>query len=77
MKVGATPADLAEGTIGRCGAVVGLTSGSHGRDELVLRPHTHLVDRMVSLLDVLALLDCSMPAIEPSSFRHLERAKSA
>jgi phosphonatase-like hydrolase len=57
VKVGATPADLAEGTLAGCGAVVGLTCGMHSRDELWLRPHTHLVDRIASLLDVLALAE--------------------
>lgn len=55
VKVGQTPADLAEGTLAGCGAVVGLTHGAHGRDELLLRPHTHLVDRLFALVDVIAL----------------------
>lgn len=55
IKIGDTPADLAEGTLARCGAVVGLTSGRHSRSELMRRPHTHLVDQVLSVLDVLAV----------------------
>lgn len=55
VKIGDTPADLAEGTLAGCGAVVGLTSGRHPRTELFLRPHTHLLDQLLSVLDVLAI----------------------
>ena len=57
MKVGETPADLAEGMLARCGAVVGLTSGLHSRAELLPRPHTHLADALSTVLDILALGD--------------------
>lgn len=57
VKVGDTPADLAEGTLAGCGVVMGLTGAMHSRDELLLRPHTHLVERMSALLDVLALVE--------------------
>ena len=43
-KVGDTPADLQEGTNAGCGWVIGITSGSHTREELMQYPHTHLVD---------------------------------
>ncbi len=43
-KVGDTPADLQEGTNAGCGWVIGITSGSHTREELEPYPHTHLVD---------------------------------
>lgn len=52
VKVGETPADMAEGAIAGCGAVVGATWGSHRREELYLRPHTHLVDRISKIVDV-------------------------
>lgn len=55
MKVGDTPADLAQGTLAGCGAVVGVTYGSHPREELVLRPHTHLVDRPSEIVDLVAV----------------------
>jgi len=53
-KVGDTPADLAEGTAARCGFVIGVTSGSHTREELAACPHTHLIG---SLRELPALLD--------------------
>jgi phosphonatase-like hydrolase len=43
-KVGDTPSDLQEGTNAGCGWVIGITSGSHTREELEPYPHTHLVD---------------------------------
>jgi phosphonatase-like hydrolase len=52
-KVGDTPADLEEGRSAGCGLVVGVTSGSHTRDELVRHPHTHLI---ASVADLPALL---------------------
>lgn len=52
-KVGDTPSDLQEGTAAGCGVVVGVTSGSHTRDELARHPHTHLVE---SVREVPALL---------------------
>lgn len=55
MKIGQTPADLAEGTLASCGAVVALTHGAHPEHELRLRPHTHLTDRLLAVLDVVAL----------------------
>ena len=55
MRVGDTPADLAQGTLAGCGAVVGVTYGSHTREELVLRPHTHLVDRPSEIVDLVAV----------------------
>jgi 2-aminoethylphosphonate-pyruvate transaminase len=53
-KVGDTPADLAEGMAARCGFVIGITSGSHTREELSPVPHTHLID---SLLELPAILE--------------------
>jgi phosphonatase-like hydrolase len=49
-KVGDTPADLAEGTAARCGLVVGVTNGSHTREQLAAHPHTHLVAHLGELL---------------------------
>ncbi|MFO0952383.1 MAG: HAD hydrolase-like protein [Isosphaeraceae bacterium] len=48
-KVGDAPADLGEGTSAGCGWVVGVTWGSHRRDQLAAHPHTHLVDTMDEL----------------------------
>jgi phosphonatase-like hydrolase len=52
-KVGDTPSDLQEGTAAGCGWVVGVTNGSHTRQELAPYPHTHLI---ASLVDVPAIL---------------------
>jgi phosphonatase-like hydrolase len=52
-KVGDTPADLVEGQAAGCGMVVGVTSGSHTREELARYPHTHLI---ASVADLPALL---------------------
>ncbi len=54
-KVGDTPADLAEGTAAGCGFVVGVTTGSHTRDELLAHPHTHLIDALDELWTILGL----------------------
>jgi 2-aminoethylphosphonate-pyruvate transaminase len=61
-KVGDTPADLAEGTAARCGFVIGVTSGSHTRDELAACAHTHLVE---SLCELPAILDNAAPERAP------------
>jgi phosphonatase-like hydrolase len=49
-KVGDTPADLRQGAAAGCGLVVGVTSGSHTREELLGEPHTHLIDRLEELV---------------------------
>lgn len=54
-KVGTTPADLAQGTLAGCGWVVGASYGAYRHDELVVRPHTHLVARLYDVLDVFGL----------------------
>lgn len=51
-KVGDTPADLLEGTNAHCGWVIGITSGSHTREELALYPHTHLVDDIWQVVNI-------------------------
>jgi phosphonatase-like hydrolase len=43
-KVGDTPADLEEGSNAGCGMNVGVTQGTHTREELERCPHTHLVE---------------------------------
>jgi phosphonatase-like hydrolase len=59
-KVGDTPSDLQEGTAAGCGLVVGVTNGSHTREQLAPYPHTHLI---ASLQELPALvLGSPMPA---------------
>jgi phosphonatase-like hydrolase len=42
-KVGDTRADLEEGTNAGCGLVIGVTSGSFTREQLLACPHTHIL----------------------------------
>jgi 2-aminoethylphosphonate-pyruvate transaminase len=52
-KIGDTPADLAEGTAAGCGFVVGVTRGSHTREELASCRHTHLIETLYELPRIL------------------------
>jgi phosphonatase-like hydrolase len=54
-KVGDTPADLQEGTAAGCGWVIGITSGTHTREQLAPVAHTHLIDTLAELPAVLGL----------------------
>ena len=42
-KVGDTPADLQEGKNAGCGLIVGVTEGTHTREQLQPHPHTRLI----------------------------------
>lgn len=53
-KVGDTPSDLQEGTMARCGLVVGVLTGGHSREALAEQPHDHLI---ASIAELPALLD--------------------
>ncbi len=52
-KVGDAPADLEEGTNAGCRHVVGVTWGSHTREQLATHPHTHLIESLDELLPIL------------------------
>jgi phosphonatase-like hydrolase len=54
-KVGDTPSDLQEGTAAGCGWVVGVTKGSHTREQLEPYPHTHLIETVAELPVLLGL----------------------
>jgi phosphonatase-like hydrolase len=54
-KVGDTPADLEEGCNAGCGLIVGVTRGTHRRDELERYPHTHLLETVAELPTLLGL----------------------
>jgi phosphonatase-like hydrolase len=43
-KVGDTPADLHEGKNAGCGLIIGVTEGTHTREQLLAHPSTHLID---------------------------------
>ncbi|MHB1306307.1 MAG: HAD family hydrolase [Limisphaerales bacterium] len=49
-KVGDTPSDLQEGTAAGCSLVIGVTNGSHTREQLAAHPHTHLIAQLTELL---------------------------
>jgi len=49
IKVGDTPADLLQGAAAGCGAVIGVTSGSHTAEELKPYPHTALIESIRDL----------------------------
>lgn len=51
-KVGDTPADLQEGTNAGCSWVIGVTNGSHTREELEAYPHTHLVEDIWQVVNI-------------------------
>ena len=48
-KVGDAPADLLEGQKAGCGLVVGVTEGTHTREQLAPYPHTHLIGSVKEL----------------------------
>lgn len=52
-KIGDTPSDLGEGTSAGSAMVIGVCYGSHTRSQLELHPHTHLVDTLEQLREVL------------------------
>jgi phosphonatase-like hydrolase len=52
-KIGDTPADLLEGRSANCGMVVGVTEGSHTKEQLEPYYHTHLIPNINHLIDIL------------------------
>ena len=54
VKVGDTPSDLQEGTAAQCGLVVGVTNGSHTREQLAGHPHSLLIDDLRELPRLIA-----------------------
>lgn len=48
-KVGDTPSDLREGKAAGCGLVIGVTNGTHTREQLAPHPHTHLIGSLEEL----------------------------
>ena len=53
-KVGDTASDLRQGNAAGCKYVIGVTTGAYSRDELLLEPHTHLIDQLDELLQIVA-----------------------
>ncbi len=55
-KIGDTPSDLEEGTAAHCALVIGVTYGTHTRDQLLPFPHTHLADSIHQVLEIIESL---------------------
>jgi len=55
-KVGDTPADLQEGKNAGCGLIVGVTEGTHTREQLEPHPHTQLIASVSELPVILHLV---------------------
>jgi phosphoglycolate phosphatase-like HAD superfamily hydrolase len=51
-KVGDTISDLKEGYGAKCKYVIGITTGAYTRAELEKEPHTHLVDDLLQVVDI-------------------------
>jgi phosphonatase-like hydrolase len=60
-KVGDTPADLEQGRRAGCALVIGVTSGSHTKEELGSVPHTHLIASLSELLPIVDERNGSRP----------------
>jgi phosphonatase-like hydrolase len=55
-KVGDTPADLHQGKNAGCGLIIGVTEGTHTREQLQAHPHTHLIPSVRELPPILHAL---------------------
>ncbi|HWQ36125.1 MAG TPA: HAD hydrolase-like protein [Blastocatellia bacterium] len=54
-KVGDTPADLLEGANAGCEVIIGVTGGTHTREQLEFFPHSHLIESVAEVPAVLGL----------------------
>ncbi|MFM7852922.1 MAG: HAD hydrolase-like protein [Flammeovirgaceae bacterium] len=54
-KIGDTISDLGEGTSAGCGLVIGIISGAFSQEQLMAVPHTHIIQRIPQVLEILAL----------------------
>ena len=52
-KIGDTASDLMEGTSAGCGIVIGITTGAFTKQQLLLEKHTHLIDEIDDVLEIL------------------------
>jgi phosphonatase-like hydrolase len=53
-KVGDTPVDLQEGTVARCGLVIGVCTGGHTRDALSHHPHDAILESAADVASLVA-----------------------
>lgn len=51
-KVGDTISDLQEGTSAGCKYVIGITTGAYTREALEVEKHTHLIDDLLEVVDI-------------------------
>jgi phosphoglycolate phosphatase-like HAD superfamily hydrolase len=54
-KVGDTASDMQEGNAAGCGLVVGVTTGAFSRKDLEMEKHTHLIENVQELLEILEI----------------------
>ncbi len=54
-KVGDTVSDLQEGNAAGCSIVVGVTTGAFSKEELEKEEHTHLIERIPEMVEILGL----------------------
>lgn len=54
-KVGDTVSDLQEGSAAGCRYVIGITTGAYSAQELSKENHTHLVERLRDVIDIVDL----------------------
>lgn len=53
-KIGDTASDLQEGNAAGCALVVGVTTGAFSREELLKEQHTHLINHLSELPEIIA-----------------------
>lgn len=53
-KIGDTASDLQEGNAAGCSLVIGITTGAFTRDELLTEKHTHLINHLSELPEIIA-----------------------
>lgn len=53
VKVGDTASDMQEGNAAGCGWVIGITTGSFSKAELLKEKHTHLIEDVSEILEIL------------------------
>lgn len=55
-KVGDTSSDLQEGNAAGCSLVIGITTGAFSKEELLKEKHTHLVEGVHEVLEIIRLV---------------------
>jgi phosphonatase-like hydrolase len=59
VKVGDTASDMQQGTAAGCQYVIGVTTGAYSREDLAKEPHSHLIEQLPEVLDILGLAQVS------------------